>query len=143
VTVNREELTEFPYSECSQEFLDWYLSAGGWNEVAGRNAVIAFDRSYRAGRRSLLAELEVAEADVSELHRRLDECSGWRVEAEAERDQLRAEVERLREVAIAAWTDLFGGEPGEAVAQQLWESVVSAVAGEESSGNPGALERPS
>jgi hypothetical protein len=52
---------------------------------------------------------------------------------EAEQDRLRGEVERLREVAVTAWTDLFGGEPGEAVAKQLWDAVVSAVAGKEQS----------
>jgi hypothetical protein len=50
---------------------------------------------------------------------------------EAERDQLRGENERLREVVVAAWTDLSAGEPGEAVANQLWKAVVSAVAEEE------------
>jgi hypothetical protein len=102
------------------------------------------------GTLALLAELEAAEAAVDravdiissgcDQHGELtfDEFvdqGGNRcpICLRVERDQLRAEVERLREVAVTAWTDLFGGEPGEAVAKQLWDSVVSAVAGEEQS----------
>jgi hypothetical protein len=118
VTVDREELKRL--AEAAQgrhAYFEIHAPPESLPFIHAANPYTVLD---------LLAELEAAEKSRDSWE--------WHAKASAGQvAELHREVKRLREVAIAAWTDLFAGEPGEVVAARLWDAVVSAVAGKERS----------